>query len=140
MFFSGISWFAVIIGAVAAFLGGWLWYSDFLFGRQWRKERGVSEEAAAKGLKGGSLRSFGVVFLGYLVMATASASLLNSLFIVAYRDILLLSVALWAAFVLVTKANDVLFGSKSWKLYAIEIGQDLFCIVLIFTVISFVGR
>ena len=32
---TGVSWLAVIIGAVAAFILGWLWYSPMLFGKKW---------------------------------------------------------------------------------------------------------
>ena len=31
----GVSWLGVIVGAVAAFLVGWLWYSPVLFGKRW---------------------------------------------------------------------------------------------------------
>lgn len=37
-----VSWVAVIIGAVVAFLVGWLWYSPKLFGEKWAEGVGVS--------------------------------------------------------------------------------------------------
>jgi len=33
--FNGVSWLAVITGAIASFLLGWLWYSPKLFGKKW---------------------------------------------------------------------------------------------------------
>ena len=36
---SGVNWLAVTVGAVAAFLLGWLWYSPKLFGGQSRKRK-----------------------------------------------------------------------------------------------------
>lgn len=36
-----INWLAVIVGAVAAFLAGWLWYSPVLFGKKWAEGSGV---------------------------------------------------------------------------------------------------
>ena len=32
-----VDWLAVVVGAVVAFLLGWLWYSDKLFGLKWRE-------------------------------------------------------------------------------------------------------
>ena len=32
---ANVSWLAVIVGAVASFLAGWLWYSQKLFGTKW---------------------------------------------------------------------------------------------------------
>ncbi len=36
-----VNWLAVIVGAVAAFGAGWLWYSDMMFGQKWREGIGV---------------------------------------------------------------------------------------------------
>ena len=38
---ASISWLAIIVGAVAAFLVGWLWYSPKLFGVKWAEGVGV---------------------------------------------------------------------------------------------------
>ena len=38
---SGVSWLAVIVGAIVAFLLGWLWYSPQLFGEKWAAGSGV---------------------------------------------------------------------------------------------------
>ena len=37
----GVSWLAVIVGAVVSFLLGWLWYSPKLFGPKWAEGVGV---------------------------------------------------------------------------------------------------
>ena len=38
---ANVSWTAVIVGAVVAFLVGWLWYSPKLFGTKWAEGVGV---------------------------------------------------------------------------------------------------
>lgn len=38
---SGVSWLGVIVGAVAAFMMGWAWYSPKLFGTKWAQGIGV---------------------------------------------------------------------------------------------------
>jgi hypothetical protein len=44
---ANVSWLAVIVGAVAAFLLGWLWYSPKLFGKKWAEGNGVDLGAAS---------------------------------------------------------------------------------------------
>ncbi len=42
---SGIVWSAVIVGTIASFILGWLWYSPRLFGKPWAEGSGVSMES-----------------------------------------------------------------------------------------------
>ena len=44
--FANVNWIAVIVGAVVAFLVGWLWYSPKLFGNGWAEGSGVDLGAA----------------------------------------------------------------------------------------------
>jgi len=37
-----VSWIGVIVGAIASFLVGWLWYSPKLFGTKWAEGSGVN--------------------------------------------------------------------------------------------------
>ncbi len=43
---TGVSWIGVIVGAVAAFIVGWLWYSPMLFGKKWADAHGVEMGSA----------------------------------------------------------------------------------------------
>lgn len=43
-----VNWLAVIVGAVAAFLLGWLIYSPMLFGKKWAEGSGVEMNTADK--------------------------------------------------------------------------------------------
>lgn len=45
---TSVSWLAVITGAVASFLAGWLWYSPKLFGPKWAEGVGVEMNTASK--------------------------------------------------------------------------------------------
>ncbi len=44
----GVSWLAVIVGAVVSFLAGWLWYSPKLFGPKWAEGVGVEMGTASE--------------------------------------------------------------------------------------------
>ena len=46
MEFSDVNWLAVIVGAVASFLLGWLIYSPILFGKKWAEGSGVELNTA----------------------------------------------------------------------------------------------
>ncbi len=48
MEFANLNWIAVILGAIAAFLLGWLVYSPMLFGEKWAKGSGVELNTASK--------------------------------------------------------------------------------------------
>lgn len=45
--FTDVSWLGVIVGAVLAFLAGWLWYAPMLFGKGWAKDLGVDLGSAS---------------------------------------------------------------------------------------------
>lgn len=51
---TGVNWPAVIAGTVVAFVLGWAWYSQALFGRKWAEGSGVS-------LEGGGLPGFAMI-------------------------------------------------------------------------------
>ena len=40
--FDGLNWLAVIVAAIAYFAVGGIWYSNALFGKQWREVTGAS--------------------------------------------------------------------------------------------------
>ena len=45
---TGVSWLAVVVGAVVSFLAGWLWYSPKLFGPKWAEGVGVEMGTASE--------------------------------------------------------------------------------------------
>lgn len=45
---TGVSWLAVVVGAVVSFLAGWLWYSPKLFGPKWADGVGVQMGTASE--------------------------------------------------------------------------------------------
>ena len=61
----GVSWLAVIIGAVAAFFVGWLWYSPLLFGKRWASDQGLDLGTA----QDMPFAAMGMQFLGLVLMS-----------------------------------------------------------------------
>lgn len=73
MEFDNVSWIAVITGAVAAFLFGWLVYSPLLFFKVWAEGSGINVEAGGKPPLGAMvLQILGLLFLSTVIGVTAT--------------------------------------------------------------------
>jgi len=141
MFFTGLSWFSIIVATIVAFFAGWLYYSPFLFGKQFAKEMGWTKEQMEHGKeKGGMFQKFGLVLLGEFIMSIVAASLIHSLFVTSFSQVFIIAISLWLGFVIFPKLNNVLFGKTSWRLFAVNIGQDLLSILVIFIIVSLFNR
>lgn len=73
----GVSWLAVLAGAIVSFLVGWLWYSTRLFGTKWAEGVGV-EMGSAESMPMGAmlLQAVGLLLMSWFVSVTAVSSLL----------------------------------------------------------------
>jgi len=72
-----VSWLAVIIGAVASFIVGWLWYSPLLFGKGWAEGVGVDLGTADDMPKLAMATQFAGLFLmSWFVGVTAKSNAL----------------------------------------------------------------
>lgn len=80
----GVSFLGVIVGAVAAFLVGWLWYSPILFGPKWAKGVGV-EMGTAQSMPVGAMASqaLGLLLVSWLVGVTAVSNALLTILLAA---------------------------------------------------------
>ncbi len=69
---TNVSWLAVITGAIAAFVIGWLWYSPKLFGKGWAAGSGVKLDDASKMPLGAMLaQAVGLFLMSWFVSVTA---------------------------------------------------------------------
>ncbi|WP_380053323.1 DUF1761 domain-containing protein [Falsihalocynthiibacter sp. SS001] len=74
---TGVSWLAVIVGAVVSFLVGWLWYSPKLFGTKWAEGVGVNLGDANEMPKAAMISQFlGLFLMSWFVSVTAASNLL----------------------------------------------------------------
>ena len=74
---TGVSWLGVIVGAVAAFMLGWLWFSPKLFGPKWAEGVGV-EMGTADEMPVGAMVSqiVGLLLMSWFVGVTAVSNAL----------------------------------------------------------------
>lgn len=70
-----VNWLAVIVGAVVAFLVGWLWYSPMLFGKGWAAGNNV-ELGSASSMPVGAMvsQAIGLFLISWFVGVTAVGS------------------------------------------------------------------
>ena len=76
---TGVSWLGVVVGAVASFLVGWLWYAPFLFGKKWAEGVGVDMGAASDMPVGAMVsQAVGLLLMSWFVGVTAAANALST--------------------------------------------------------------
>lgn len=77
---NGVSWIGVIVGAVAAFIAGWIWYSPKVFGKRWAEGNGIEMGAASEMPVGAMVsQALGLFLMSWFVGVTAAS---NALFTV----------------------------------------------------------
>ena len=88
---SGVNWLAVTVGAVAAFLLGWLWYSPKLFGVKWAEGVGVSIDDSS-GPSGFAMaaQAIGTFLLAWVVGVTAAADALLTIILIVLTLVVLM--------------------------------------------------
>lgn len=70
---ANVSWLGVIVGAIVAFLVGWLWFSPKLFGTKWAEGVGV-EMGSANEMPMGAMgaQALGLLLMSWFVGVTAA--------------------------------------------------------------------
>ena len=77
--FAGVSWMAVVLGAIAAFVAGWFWYSPKGFYPGWSEATGVQHDKGdAMGAAFGSL-VVGLILLSLFVSVMMARGLCGPL-------------------------------------------------------------
>lgn len=116
---ASLNWLATVIGGIAYFMIGWLWYGP-LFGKAWMKEKGMAEHPEPPKP---------VIFLYSLILQVIVAISLG-LFMVAlglntaFQGVHI-GLAAGAGFVLTTVGVNGIYNKMSLKLFAIDGGYHL---------------
>jgi hypothetical protein len=117
-----MNWTATLVGAVAAFLVGWLWYSDKLFGAKWRAGVGLTGDTKQKAMAPAMVTQIvGTFLLAWVIGITETT---NSL---AFAILIALTIAV------LVKANG-LFAGKSKYAIMVESGFILVMVIVMIAV------
>lgn len=125
-----VNYLAILAAAVSAMVLGSIWYGP-LFGKQWIAMMQMTPEQIAKGKadKKGMMRSYGLMFIGALVMAHVLSYTL--VFASDYTATFGITAGLmagfwnWLGFVVPVTLGKVLWEGKSWKHWMLDSGYYL---------------
>ncbi|MCR4274969.1 MAG: DUF1761 domain-containing protein [Candidatus Campbellbacteria bacterium] len=126
-----INFTAIFAASVASFLLGWLWYSDFIFGRRWRTLNNVSEESHQQmsGDKKKMTKSMVLYFVSLVVMVGVLARTLFYMGAYGIGDGISTALWMWIGFVVPSMLGMVLWEKKSWEYYFINVGYLLLALI-----------
>jgi hypothetical protein len=136
-----VNYLAVLLAGIASMVLGFLWYSPYLLGNMWMKEKGLSKESMKANQKEmGKL--YGLSFLFSLVTAYVLSHVMSlSEFFFGYPILqtgITTAIWMWLGFVLPVQVTATIFGSKNWKLLGIDTGYQLVSLLLMAVVLALV--
>lgn len=139
MTFAGISYLAVIVAAVVAFIFGAIWYSTL--GKRWMAACGKTEAEIQNQGKVMPVGPMVITFIALLVMAWVLAGLIGHLGPghVTVRDGVISGAFCWLGFVITTLAANHAFQGQKRALTVIDGGHWLGVLVIQGAVIGAIG-
>lgn len=124
-----INYWAVLVGAILHFSLGAVWYSPVLFGRQWLRGMGKTQEEIQAAMEEGGAKNYVISVLGSLVMAYVTAHIVNYMGQI-YPGLTGWSLGaqtafwVWLGYVATIALNHILWEGKSWGFYFITVGYQ----------------
>ena len=107
--FDNLNWLAVILAGVAYFVLGAVWYSNLLFGKQYRAAIGVGDEAATP-----PAAALIVNLVGWLIAALAMGLIAESIGADGFAEGVMLGIVIWLGFIVTNGiVNDFYSGMNA---------------------------
>ena len=86
-----VNWVAVVVGAIIAFILGWLWYSPMLFGTKWASGVGINiDDKSGPPIKALVTQAFGTFLLAWVVGITETTGSIELTALIAVTMALLI--------------------------------------------------
>lgn len=134
-----VNYLAVIVAALASMAVGFAWYSPVLFAKPWMKLMGYSADSLKKAQK-----AMGPMYALSLAAAVVTAYVLSHSVTLSenfygYARLmtgLTTGFFMWLGFVAPVQLTDVIFGSKKWKLFAINTGYQLVSLLVMGAILA----
>jgi hypothetical protein len=111
-----LNWFAIVIASLAGFLVNAAWYSDKLFGKQWKKSIGLKKKDESKP---GFELILAIAFLTTLITSASLAVLTDVLNVSGALNGVLLGVLVAFGFIVTTAGMHELFERRQFSHFAI---------------------
>lgn len=139
MFASYINYPAVLVSAIAAMIIGSLWYGP-LFGKQWMAMMGISKPSMDAAAKQAMMKSYGLMFVGSLVMACVLAHNLvygsSYLHLTGWNAGFQVGFWNWLGFVAPVTLGSVLWEKKSWSLWVLNNGYYVITLIVMGSILA----
>lgn len=132
LMFSGINYWAVVVGAAATMITGMLWYSPGSpTGKVWMRLNNFTNDGSGDNM---GLLYF-LQFLSSLVLSFFLAVIVKTLNITDYNIGLMVGFWLWFGFIAATCAGQYIFPPKPFQLFALD---NLYKLVNVLIIIAIV--
>ena len=122
---ANVNFIAVLVAAIVMMVLGFVWYSQFAFGKMWMGEAGTNAKSMADKKKMKQNMTFGIMFIATLVMAYVLAHIVSYTQAKTVLEGAQAGFWVWLGFVAPTMLSAVLFSGKSVKLYIIDTAHVL---------------
>jgi F0F1-type ATP synthase assembly protein I len=129
-----INFLAVVVAAVVAFIIGGLWYSPFLFAKQWVKAHGYSDEQVAEMQKGAG-KAYAVTLVCDFLIALAIAVLVGYIHMDRCVQGLKLGLLIWAGFAFPLGLVANMFSGKRLTVFYIDTAYQLVYLLIMSAII-----
>jgi hypothetical protein len=132
---TGVSWVAVIVAAVASFVIGFVWFLPQVFGRRWAAASG--RELPGPGEANWATIAYSAV--GGLVAAYVLALVADGLGAATLVDGAILGFLAWLGFIAPSTANAVFFEGRTAAWWTITAGFWLVSLVVMGAIIGYLA-
>ncbi len=131
-----VPYLPLIVGPIVAFILGMLWYSPFLFGRQWAQAHGFSEQKMREMHSSVSTAHI-LGFLTYFVTAYVIWYLFSLMNITTMQSALCVGFMLWLGFPAAQGFMSTQYSGKPMKVFLIDTGYHLLYILALCEIIFY---
>ncbi|MEO6077312.1 MAG: DUF1761 domain-containing protein [Candidatus Andersenbacteria bacterium] len=138
MMFESVSIIAIIGGGIVSMIIGYVWYGP-LFGKRWAQLQGWSMEDMRAKQSQNMAKSYGMMFVGSLVLATVLGMFARTVGALTLGDGAMLGLYAWLGFAAPLLLGTVLWEGKSWKLYGLNAGYYLVQFVVVGAIVTLWG-
>ena len=124
-----VNYWAVLIAALLYYATGALWYSSFMFGKQWLQLVGITPEKIEANKKN-AWKAYLTSLIAALFMSYGMARLVDYMQVTTFGGGMHMGFWSWVVFVITTMAINNAFSDRPVKLLLIDGGYHLYGLLL----------
>lgn len=110
-----MNYLALLVASLVAFVVGWLWYSDVLFGKLFRSEERITDADMKKAMEKGMMREMITEYVSTLISVVVFGYFMTQLALIEYREVWMLSGMVWLGFRMTAALSATAWQGKSWR-------------------------